>query len=191
MARVLTPGQPPGTQVADTCVELLHLEMVDYVLHCKAHEGAKEPIYLTLENMGFEVGHRLMERLTRNRSCFPDTLELMKFLCKEFWTECFRKSVDSLMTNKKGIFQFRDSNFRWLRRVSPSTVFPAISARASGSGDVAMLTPHVRSAADYLIFPAGLIRGALYAMGVQAVVEPILGTLPECTFHITVKSSAP
>ena len=40
---------------------------------------------LKLEAIGFAVGHRLVERYTRDRPRFSDTLEIIKFICKDFW----------------------------------------------------------------------------------------------------------
>ena len=37
---------------------------------------------LKLEAIGFAVGHRLVERYTRDRPRFSDTLEIIKFICK-------------------------------------------------------------------------------------------------------------
>ncbi len=45
----------------------------------------------------------------------------------------------------------------------------------SGSFPTAAEGEYQRSMEDYVIFPAGLLRGALYGLGIQAVVEPILG----------------
>ena len=35
-------------------------------------------------------------------------LEAVKFLCKEFWTEVFRKQIDKLQTNHRGVFVLKD-----------------------------------------------------------------------------------
>lgn len=82
-----------------------------------------------LENMGFRVGQGLIERLispisysiyckhcdtyphtlvvsadalcrlTRDSPSFKDELDVMKFICKDFWTKVFRRQVDNLRTN--------------------------------------------------------------------------------------------
>lgn len=38
-------------------------------------------------------------RLTRDSPSFKDELDIMKFICKDFWTKVFRRQVDNLRTN--------------------------------------------------------------------------------------------
>ncbi len=38
-------------------------------------------------------------RMTRDRERLLETLDIMKWLCREFWPEAFRKSVDKLQMN--------------------------------------------------------------------------------------------
>ncbi len=45
---------------------------------------------------GFRVGRQLAERYTANRPRLGEPLEVIKFICKEFWAEVFRKQVTSL-----------------------------------------------------------------------------------------------
>lgn len=54
-----------------------------------------------LENLGFRVGQKLIERYTMDRLRFNENLEIIKFICREFWTTLFLKQVDSLRTNRK------------------------------------------------------------------------------------------
>jgi len=166
-------------QVADTCLELLHMEMVESVVTSPIHTAQRELVYFALEGLGFDVGHRMIHRVVRDKPLLTNTLECIKFLCKEFWMECFKKSIDSLRTHKNvnNIFLLKDNSFRWLKRIS------------SGSFPTVPEGQYQRSPEDYAIFPAGLLRGALYGLGIQAAVEPILGPEPHaCTFQVVVKS---
>ena len=43
---------------------------------------------------GFRVGRQLAERYTANRARTGEPLEVIKFICKEFWVAVFRKQVD-------------------------------------------------------------------------------------------------
>lgn len=43
-------------------------------------------------------------RITRDRERLLETLDVMKWLCREFWPEVFRKSVDKLQMNNMGVF---------------------------------------------------------------------------------------
>lgn len=40
-----------------------------------------------------------LSRLTRDSPSFKDELDIMKFICKDFWTKVFRRQVDNLRTN--------------------------------------------------------------------------------------------
>ena len=42
---------------------------------------------------GFRVGRQLAERYTANRGRLGEPLEVIKFICKEFWAAVFRKQV--------------------------------------------------------------------------------------------------
>ena len=101
-------------------------------------------------------------------------LEAVKFLCKEFWTEVFRKQIDKLQTNHRGVFVLKDLELKWLRRLPPDEE----SARVG--------------AIRILAFPCGLIRGALACLGLNGAVVScdFLAdgrTMSSCSFNIKVK----
>merc|ERR1711862_88998 len=141
-----------------------------------------------IERLGFSVGYRLCERLSQTKpivtatsvegggasSASSNHLECVKFLCKEFWTEVFRKQIDKLQTNHRGVFVLKDSELRWLRRL------PADDERARVS------------AIKILAFPCGLIRGALGNLGIAAVVScDFLAdgkNMASCSFNIKIKA---
>jgi hypothetical protein len=43
----------------------------------------------------------MARRFSRDRPRFNDTLDVIKFLCKDLWTLVFRKQVDNLKTNHR------------------------------------------------------------------------------------------
>lgn len=43
---------------------------------------------------------------------FVDTLEIMKFICKEFWLKVYHKQIDNLKTNHRGIYLLEDYSFK-------------------------------------------------------------------------------
>lgn len=138
-----------------------------------------------MERMGYDVGYRLSERLVQNKQMTPVTqnnkdpspamlqLEAMKFICKEFWTEVFRKQIDKLQTNHRGVFVLKDLQFRWLQRLP---------------GDVELARI---MAIKILAYPCGLVRGALANLGIVAVVScDFLAdgkNMSACSFNIKVK----
>ena len=95
------------SQVAESAFSYLHMELVQLALGAPAGSGTN---YTTsqlqhaarkIEAMGFEVGSRLVERYTRDKPRFSDTLEIIKFICKDFWMEVYRKQIDKLQTNNR------------------------------------------------------------------------------------------
>jgi len=94
-------------QVAEAGMMLLMQEMVaQFAAPAEEEEGGEgvppaERDYSKLEQMGFQVGVRVVERLTLDKPRFSDNLEAVKFICKDFWTAMFKKQIDNLKTNHK------------------------------------------------------------------------------------------
>eukprot|EP00301_Raphidiophrys_heterophryoidea_P028005 c9937_g1_i1.p1 GENE.c9937_g1_i1~~c9937_g1_i1.p1 ORF type:complete len:151 (+),score=31.51 c9937_g1_i1:53-505(+) len=149
------------SEVASSLFDFLHGEVVKYYGETKATDK--------LEMLGFRVGFQLIERHTRERGRFSDTLETIKFICKEFWIDVFHKQIDNLRTNHKGTFVLQDHKFRFLTQISASNA-----------------PKHVVS--TYLFFTAGLIRGALANLDIMATVVAESTALPSCSFTIKVAS---
>ena len=137
-----------------------------------------------LERMGYSVGFRLCERLAQNKTfgtsgkdpaqaVAASQLEAVKFLCKEFWMEVFRKQIDKLQTNHRGVFVLKDTELRWLSRLPPNQEEARVVA------------------IQLLAFPCGLIRGALANLGIPAVVSCDFlsdgANMAACSFNIKIK----
>lgn len=60
--------------------------------------------------------------MTLERPRLGDTLEVVKFLCKDLWAAVFRKQIDNLKTNHRGVYVLTDNSFRWLSPLTPVTV---------------------------------------------------------------------
>lgn len=45
-------------------------------------------------------------------------LDCIKFICKDLWTLLFRKQIDNLKTNHRGIYVLTDNRFQPLSRIS-------------------------------------------------------------------------
>lgn len=166
---------------------------------------AAEMAAAKLERMGYSVGYRITERLAQNKTwntqvannttsnansstksntsnCIEtlmasttaaQQLEAVKFLCKEVWMEIFRKQIDKLQTNHRGVFVLKDLELKWLIRYPIGTEVARINA--------------IR----LLAFPCGIIRGALYNIGIPSVVScDFLADgqkMAACSFNIKVK----
>ncbi|XP_065560252.1 trafficking protein particle complex subunit 6b-like isoform X2 [Artemia franciscana] len=102
----------------DTLFELFHGAIVSTILKDATAEEEIDERISKLEYIGFSSGLRLAERFTRDLPRFKDELDIIKFLCKDFWTAVFKKQVDNLRTNHQGVYVLQDSKFRMLEKVS-------------------------------------------------------------------------
>lgn len=119
-----------------------------------------------LRTIGEHVGKALAERLsTEKKGPLTSQLEVVKWICKDFWNAVFQKSVDNLKTNHKGTYLLRDTSFRWTKRVSQN-VYGGVE-RIPGS---AVCT-------EYLVLPEAMVKGALRAFGIEASVQAETSTL--------------
>lgn len=180
------------TQVSDAAMEFLMTEVLRYVETSTPASGksedqaifAKEMAAGKMERMGYSVGYRLCERLAQNRSFSAGgkdpamavaaaQLEAVKFLCKEVWMEVFRKQIDKLQTNHRGVFVLKDLELRWLTRLPSNQETARVAA------------------IQLLAFPCGIIRGALANLGIPAVVScDFLAdgqNMSACSFNIKIK----
>ncbi|CAK0780027.1 hypothetical protein CVIRNUC_004917 [Coccomyxa viridis] len=167
-----------GRHCSESCMELLALEMVHHY-----QSQTRLPAAAAIEAIGFRVGRQLAERYTANRARTGEPLEVIKFICKEFWVAAFRKQVDNLRTNHRGTFVLKDLSFRWLAKLSVDPVPPG-TALQNGAPPV---HPAAEAARDYLVLPCALIRGALVHLGVECTVTADPNALPACDFTITIK----
>ncbi|KAG2132398.1 TRAPP complex subunit trs33 [Suillus clintonianus] len=128
----------------------------------------EEGVRSRLEAIGMHVGGNFAERLCRDRPLFSDSLDVIKFVCKDLWASCWDKQVDNLRTNHRGVYVLQDNAFKPIVRIS------------SWEGRQEAL----KRAKLYVALPAGIIRGALSRIGFQGTVVPEITTLPQCTFQI-------
>ncbi|KAF5376870.1 hypothetical protein D9615_007261 [Tricholomella constricta] len=128
----------------------------------------EEAVRVRLEAIGLHVGANFTERLCRDRPMFSETLDAIKFICKDIWAACWDKQVDNLRTNHRGIYVLQDNAFKPISRLS------SWEGRAEA----------VKRARLYVAMPAGIIRGALSRLGFHGAVVPEVASLPQCTFQV-------
>ncbi|KDR68823.1 hypothetical protein GALMADRAFT_78072 [Galerina marginata CBS 339.88] len=128
----------------------------------------EEPVRLRLEAIGMHVGANFSERLCRDRPMFSETLDAIKFICKDIWAACWDKQVDNLRTNHRGVYVLQDNAFKPITRLS------SWESRADA----------LKRARLYAAMPAGIIRGALSRLGYNGTVVPEITSMPQCTFQI-------
>ncbi|EPS99645.1 hypothetical protein FOMPIDRAFT_128341 [Fomitopsis schrenkii] len=133
-----------------------------------ALDDEEEAVRSRLEAIGMHVGANVAERLCHDRGIFSDTLDAVKFVCKDLWVACWDKQVDNLRTNHRGVYVLQDNAFRPITRIS------SWRGRAEAT----------RKARLYVAMPAGILRGALVRLGYQAAVVPEILNLPQCSFQL-------
>ncbi|OQE13137.1 hypothetical protein PENFLA_c053G00018 [Penicillium flavigenum] len=168
---------PNARAFSSSCFDFLLIELVPMAERMAkelATEGketedeeVRETTFFRLESLGYRVGQGLAERFARDRPRFTDNLDVIKFLCKDLWTVLFKKQVDNLKTNHRGVYVLTDSAFRPFGRMSMAVRSEAISM-----------------AQAYLWFPCGIIRGALANLGINTTVQAETSDLPGATFQI-------
>jgi len=95
-----------------------------------------------------------------------DPLDTIKFLCKDLWTAVFRKQIDNLKTNHRGVFVLTDNRFEPLKRCSLEAG-KAEEAR-NRAGPVSHLStttnhsPHVRLEANCWICAVSILSCRAY-----------------------------
>ena len=89
-------------------------------------EEELDAVHFRLESLGYRVGQGLVERyvgcapsfrssiwlmssarysFSKDRPRFNDTLDVIKFLCKDLWSLVFGKNIDNLKTNHRVCFR--------------------------------------------------------------------------------------
>lgn len=148
--------------------QFLHQEMIQYIYKSN-DQGEESGRNITkLENLGFRVGQGLIERLTKDSARFKDELDVMKFICKDFWTCVFKKQIDNLRTNHQGIYVLQDNMFRLLSQLSAGKQY-------------------LDQAPKYLAFTCGLVRGALLSLGVKSIVTAEVSVMPASKFQVMIQ----
>jgi trafficking protein particle complex subunit 6 len=170
------PNFPPK-RCAESCLDYLTLELVR---HYKSEQSGP-PMPGAIEAIGQRVGAALVERCLFDRPPLTEQLDIMKFICKEFWTEAFRKSIDNLRTNHRGTFVLRDTQFKWLTRLSQN-MMPAAMGQP-----LPPAIPKSDLSKDFLILPCAIVRGALLHLGLDATVTADATHLPQCDFTVVLK----
>ncbi|KAL4239101.1 Trafficking protein particle complex subunit 6B [Mactra antiquata] len=151
----------------DSLFDFLHSEIVAF-LYRTADKDDQDQCISKLESLGFRVGQSLVERFTKDCGRFKDDLDIMKFICKDFWNSVFKKQVDNLRTNHQGVYVLQDNRFRFLTQISNGKQFMDTAPR-------------------YLAVACGIIRGSLANIGVNSIVTAEVSAMPACKFQIQIQ----
>jgi len=159
--------------------ELLHLELVSQIIHNQdkainttttdpANTSSDSTATSSLELLGYNAGYRLIERLAKDYPKFKDELDLLKFICKDFWVAVFRKQIDNLRTNHQGVYVLQDNSFKFLSKASQDRQYLEASPK-------------------FVAFTCGLVRGSLANLGVNTIVTAEVTNMPACKFQVQVQ----
>ncbi|KAJ5491592.1 Trafficking protein particle complex subunit 6B [Penicillium diatomitis] len=179
----LSVSDPNARALSSSCFDFLLIELVPMAERLAkdlaSQENPEDPevresTYFRLESLGYRVGQGLAERFSRDRPRFTDNLDVIKFLCKDLWMVLFRKQIDNLKTNHRGVYVLTDTAFRPFARMS-----------------MAVRSDAVNMAQAYLWFPCGVIRGALANLGINTTVQAETSELPGATFQIKTVQARP
>ncbi|CAH8476104.1 unnamed protein product [Schistosoma margrebowiei] len=122
-----------------------------------------------LESLGVNVSEKLIEKATKDHARFINELDIVKYVCTEFWSSVYHKQVDTLKTNYQDVYVLIVNDFQ------PLVKFESIP---EGISEIP----------KYLAFPSGLLKGALCSLGLNCVVAADCEQPPTCKFTVTVLS---
>ena len=152
----------------ETLFDLLQMEMVHFIHNSKGI--STNEANTKLEQMGFRVGQSLIEKFTKDSPRFKEELDIMKYICKDFFVLFYNKQVDNLRTNHQGVYVLVDSEFKLLNRIGPSR-------------------QHIEKRKKYVAYPCGLIRGALAGLGKASFVTADINDMPSVKFQVEIQKN--
>jgi hypothetical protein len=182
--------------------DLIRLNLESPTIDSNSHVEVDELVKKKIEHIGFKLGYSTAECLTRDRQRFPpngttDTLELIKFVCKDLWVNLFDKQVDNLRTNHRGVYVLLDNRVRFLERLSSTSTTTSKQQVDRWSAFVSFSLSYslslsrrkninltTRVGVQLLKFPEGIIRGALANLGIQVTVSSESNNAPQGTIHL-------
>ena len=91
----------------ETVFKQLFVQLIELSLKQSVPEDSEIPqpdqelAFYRIERIGFQVGQRLVSRLIMGHRLFTDQLDILKYICKDYWLALFQKQIDNLKTNHK------------------------------------------------------------------------------------------
>jgi hypothetical protein len=88
-----TESDSHSKEVSESAYEYLLGEVLEIPCKNDDEDSLNSRIQI-LDRMGFNVGYRFVERVvSSSKSLGTEPLDIIKFICKEFWEEVFKKKV--------------------------------------------------------------------------------------------------
>ncbi|QIW98365.1 hypothetical protein AMS68_003883 [Peltaster fructicola] len=143
-------------------------------------DDVRDTLFWKLDQMGYRVGQGLVERFSVNKPRPQSPLDAIKFICKDLWILLFKKQIDNLKTNHRGVFVLTDNKFPPMAKMSLDM---RRGPRATEEAN--------KRAQTFCYFPCGVIRGALSGLGVDVTVTADVNEVPAAIFHLKMKTTKP
>lgn len=162
------------TYVNNTLFKLLIMEMIPSTIESSKNQLLSDSqINVKLELLGYNIGvklnelilFKLIDQFDKNNESLSTSLDIMKFICKDFWKILFKKQISNLRTNHRGTFVLVDSNFKLIENFDIN--HPDCNK---------MIT-------YYLMYINGLIKGVLKSFGINSNITNDI-TFPSVSFNI-------
>lgn len=161
-------------EVNDSLFRFLLIEMVPRTIESsQLQQLTIQQINVKLEMLGYKIGmklnelllYKLNDQLIKNQENLINLLEIMKFICKDFWKLLFKKQINNLRTNHRGTFVLVDSNFKLIEHLH-------------------LNHPNFNSYVNYyLYFVDGIIKGVLKSFGINSIISHEIN-FPQVNFNI-------
>lgn len=162
-----------SSEVFDSFYELFLYEALEQLI--SQHQSKQSPLADTIadiEQVGMSLGRKIIDLLIREMQVkFQVQLDVMKFICTEFWKFTFSKAVDNLRTNNAGTFIMTDEAFKFIARVS---------------GKDHESKEYKEKIRCYEAFIVGMIRGAIVNLGFDQIPPQVSTQIKDARLQLTV-----
>ncbi|CAH8477188.1 unnamed protein product [Heterobilharzia americana] len=143
--------------------------MVEVINYSTTNSSDMQDSSILLESLGVSVSQKLIEKATKDHARFINELDIVKYVCTDFWSSVYHKQVDTLKTNYQDVYVLTVHDFQ------PLLKFEGIPES-------------IPEIPKHLAFPSGLLKGALCSLGLNCAVAADCEQPPTCKFTVTVLS---
>uniref|UniRef100_A0A3B0NA25 Transport protein particle (TRAPP) component, putative n=1 Tax=Theileria annulata TaxID=5874 RepID=A0A3B0NA25_THEAN len=110
----------------------------------------------SLEDHGYDLGLKIVSRLTLSMGPIHDPNKCMVFICRQLWTYLFGKQAKRLQSNSQGIYVVFSEDLYWMDNLEFN-----YSSRNNSTEKPSIETYRQ----FYLSFISGVLKGSLKSLG--------------------------
>lgn len=137
-------------------------------------------------NTGIQLAQHYLQYHNNNIIQSSESLDKIKYLCKELWLFIYNKTIDKLQTNYKGIYVLHDFNHKLTSHLQYGIQQHYVNNNNNNNDDI--LHNHAISnkidTALYTTFISSSIRGICYILNINVNVKCDLSKWPNVLFTI-------